>query len=45
MEIDQLGRLQDVREACGLIEAYVQGVAQADFLLKHRKAGCGGPEN
>ena len=37
MEIDQLGRLQDVREACRLIEAYVQGVKLADFLKNTEK--------
>lgn len=27
MEIDQLGRLRDIREACLLVESYVAGVS------------------
>ena len=27
MEIDQLGRLRDIREACLLIESYMAGVS------------------
>ena len=32
MEIDQLGRLRDIREACLLIEGYVDGVSPKDFF-------------
>jgi uncharacterized protein with HEPN domain len=32
MEIDQLGRLRDIREACSLIESYVTGVSSEDFF-------------
>jgi len=32
MEIDQIGRLQDIREACRLIESYVADVGFADFV-------------
>ena len=32
MEIDQLGRLRDIREACSLIESYVSGVTPEDFF-------------
>ena len=32
MEIDQLGRLRDIREACLLIEGYVHGVSPDDFF-------------
>jgi len=37
MEADQLGRLQDVREACRLIEAYVQGVSPETFFKNTEK--------
>jgi uncharacterized protein with HEPN domain len=32
MEIDQLGRLRDIREACSLIESYMVGVSSKDFF-------------
>lgn len=32
MEIDQLGRLQDILEACRLIESYVAGVSNDAFF-------------
>jgi uncharacterized protein with HEPN domain len=32
MEIDQLGRLRDIREACLLIEGYVAGVSPEEFF-------------
>ena len=32
MEIDQLGRLRDIREACSLIESYMAGVSSEDFF-------------
>jgi uncharacterized protein with HEPN domain len=32
MEIDQLGRLRDIREACLLIESYVAGVSPEEFF-------------
>ena len=32
MEIDQLGRLRDIREACLLIESYMVGVSSEDFF-------------
>jgi uncharacterized protein with HEPN domain len=32
MEIDQLGRLRDIREACSLIEGYTAGVSSEDFF-------------
>lgn len=31
MEIDQIGRLRDIREACSLIARYVEGVDQEAF--------------
>jgi uncharacterized protein with HEPN domain len=37
MEIDQLGRLRDIREACLLIESYVLGVSQEDFFADTEK--------
>lgn len=32
MEIDQLGRLRDIREACLLVESYVAGVSSGVFF-------------
>ena len=32
MEIDQLGRLRDIREACSLIESYMARVSSEDFF-------------
>ena len=32
MEIDQIGRLRDIREACLLIESYVRDVELHEFL-------------
>lgn len=37
MEIDQLGRLRDIREACSLIESYVNGVSPHDFFEDSEK--------
>jgi len=37
MEIDQLGRLRDVREACSLIEDYMFGVSSEEFLKDTEK--------
>ncbi len=32
MEIDQLGRRRDIRQACSLIESYMAGVSSKDFF-------------
>jgi uncharacterized protein with HEPN domain len=37
MEIDQLGRLRDIREACLLIESYMTGVSSEDFFKDTEK--------
>lgn len=37
MEIDQLGRLRDIREACVLIEGYVAGVSPEEFFKATEK--------
>ena len=37
MEIDQRGRLQDIREACRLVESYVQGVSAETFFKNTEK--------
>lgn len=37
MEIDQIGRLRDIREACRLIESYVAGVALDEFFKDTEK--------
>lgn len=37
MELDQIGRLHDIREACRLIESYIKHVPSDDFFKDTEK--------